>query len=340
MLACSCLVYHCSAPVVTSIAPTRCDTSGGQPLLVTGRHFNAVRTTAGTAGVSVWLSRGVLPAYPWAVVPVSRSVPGGGPGKGLLRCTLESDVRVQSDSALSCTLPAGTGVDWVIVVVNHDVVDTATGELSSYLFQQSTGSGTRIDYRPPSITAVASLPHTPRVAIGGFVVVVTGGSFGPSSSAVIAVTVGGLPCVLLANDDVELSCAAPPRNTALALDAALIVSVAVDGQSSNALPFVYDGPVVTAVSPAVTSALATDRPTLAITGYNFGQRSASSAAVEMLVVDVGDVNCSDVAWLSDALATCRLDGSLPVGDYPVTVSIPGVAFTTEFASESSLSGKQ
>ena len=94
------------------------------------------------------------------------------------------------------------------------------------------------------------------------------------------ITVSGQMCTLVpaSASRVSVTCLAPPRSNFSS--SAAPVRVVVDGQLSNVVTLVYDGPVVLAVSPTTYDAVpaphsAVPRPTVTVTGVNFGRPDAA-----------------------------------------------------------------
>ena len=325
------------APTIVHASPCHVSAIGGAVLTITGNDFNYDPPTA----VSVWLSRGVTPGYPWTTF-LRRGGSGIDAEHGLLSCSLRLKAGgngVQWNSTyLTCVLPAGLGTGWRVVVVNHDV-DDGSGDVSTTQWQQSTSADFVVDYLPPSIASVVvsgevdsvtGIANTrSRPCVGGFSVVITGANFGPIAPAV---TIGGLPCVVVAgsSSDGRVVCTAPQRATDADSDASIAVVVWQDGQSSEGVPFAYDGPSVMGVTPSEFPALDVGRTVFTVTGVNFGVPAAVGSD-EQHVVTVGPFNCTSVVWPSDSLLTCVVAGEVPVGAYPVVVTVPTVR---SFAADS------
>jgi hypothetical protein len=293
------------APVVLSLSLRVVGTRGGVPLTVVGSDF------ATPLPVTVWLlPAGAEPGVsaPWLVAGARQcpvvatglvvseknstvcgicsvsSVSNSGSGTG-------SDSGSSSDSSSSggagslsgrlilhnvtCSAPAGAGVNWAVAVVNHGT--PVEGALANASLSQWQVSGlvanATVDYLPPSLTTVsvvtaatwraaaaltddgadplpATAPARPR--IGGFLVLVRGSNLG-STPPVVLVTGRGcepLPEPGAASHE-HVVCVAP----AMSLGVPNEVNVVQAGQRSASVEFLFDPPEVRSVQPGVVDAV-------------------------------------------------------------------------------------
>ena len=278
------------APVVSTLSSVVVGTSGGVPLVISGRHFCA------PLPMSVWLVRPTGLETPWAsgMDPASwtyadsdattRSQPSG------LLCPGST----ANSTVVVCMVPEGAGAGWHVVVVNHDDL-TEEGQPSSpspsrHRWQASAPSPEHVvSFARPTVTAFGVTRHWgpgstaasvvatavegngSRPAVGGFTVVVVGSNFGPVTPNV---TICGTPCALMVPSSREptpppvrshahVVCIAPPK----VLGSPCNLSVAVEDAQSEPLHFEYDGPEITDVQPAEYDALGvTQRPPLVVRG--------------------------------------------------------------------------
>ena len=271
--------------------------------------------------MTVWLARaGTLPSPPWQS------------SSSLLQCTGV----VVNGSLVTCTIPAGTGTGWRVVVVNHAVSPSAEpvpADAPSAQWQCSTETAFTLSYNPPTIAGIASVGAA-RPAAGGFLLVITGANFGATPPLV---TVGSLACDNVtsppsASPHSVVTCAAPPRQ--LDDDAAAVV-VTQGGLQCAAAMVPYDSPVVYDARPATLVAVVTPtarRSDLTVIGTNFGVRYRPQVAGNHTVTlsppsssssSSSAVDCGAVQWVSDGVLVCTVIGDVAVGPYTVTVSING-----------------
>ncbi len=332
-----------AAPILSAVtmAPTTVGnvllsgTRGGGVLLVVGSNF-----AAPLLPITVWLVRGgAVPRPPWA----TSQTPSG--ASNLLRCPLanSSDTGYGSgngtgstsatSTSLSCVVPEGSGSDWQVVVVNHDVQMEVAGPTSSALsllrWCVSQPAALHLSYRAPTISAVQVSAATSgaggnngsaALAAGGFLLAIHGTDF---SSVEPTVMVGALPCTVLPGTfgHETLTCTAPPRQ----VDQSSAIVVTVGGQSSWGYPFAYASPVLLAVVPLELDAPAgSQRPGITVRGINFGVRYRGDVPSNHTIT-VGGFPCGALVWISDAAITCVLDASvgLMVGAHEVTVMVAG-----------------
>ncbi len=319
-------------PIVSSVAIVASDgredvlvagSRGGRQLVVTGTSFGAP-----SLPMSLWLVReGGSPMPPWG----SASGVSWAGGPTVLRCastTLDAHgepVAGNSSSpppptSLQCVWPAGSGIGWQLVVVNHDGADVA----SSTVWRVSAPSSVQLKYRPPQVLQTLAL-STP-VAVGGFLLSIRGMDFSVDASAVV-VTVGRLPCVVLENtvDHEGLTCRAPPRQ----VDTNSDVVVGVGLQYSVPHTFTYASPFIDRVFPPVLDAVSGSSPRVRLTlyGANFGSLYREDLASNH-TVHVGPYSCGALKWTSDSDVSCALEGTVVVGQYSVSIIVGGTPSTT------------
>jgi hypothetical protein len=107
-------------------------------------------------------------------------------------------------------------------------------------------------------------------ATGGFLLHVTGTDL----SAHPSVTVGGLPCPIVALvPHLQVSCTAPPMLVGVQPS----VVIVADGQAAEAGVLTYDAPEVMGIAPNIMHALPlTPRPRLYITGERLGSKTRNA----------------------------------------------------------------
>ena len=124
------------APEVAIVSPHRSSTRGGIIMTVSGFWFSDCSPLPS----SVWLSKnGAVPSPPWLS---SGGLEVNSPASplSLLRCENVTcgprpKAAAAAASQLTCTVPAGVGTNWTVVVVNHDV--QADGGVSLTDWQRS-----------------------------------------------------------------------------------------------------------------------------------------------------------------------------------------------------------
>jgi hypothetical protein len=313
-------------PVVLGVSHGCSPTSGGGAIVITGNDFNAMHMDAdryssissGSIGVSVWLSKNsaAMPSPPWSALGVATAT------SRLLSCRVDASMASPcfNASCISCVLPSAAGRQWSIVVVNHDTVDASVWQSSP---ASSSSSSFFIDYDSPVLIGITASDDTSWFASGGFTISVTGSNFGPFPPVV---TIGGRPCSVVpgSTSHTSLQCVAPARDYSQQGVEAVVVQL---DDSSNGLAVLYDSPLVTAVMPAVVSAVPlNDGEPLFISGLNFGSGKGDILAESPHVVTVGSVNCTNVQWVSDNCLTCApLLERLLVGSHVVTVSLRNIS---------------
>jgi hypothetical protein len=303
-------------PMVVAVEPAvvLSSTAGGGRLIVRGGFFSTPWP------VSVWLVR----KRGSGALPLGWNSGGPVPSRDSLECPLVPGTA--TSTSLVCSVPPGAGVGWGLVVVNHDSSDGTTmhpGAMeaaSTLRWRASTvAPNFSLAYAPPVLTSVRlESVGDGAPAVGGFSLLLAGANFGPLAPLV---TVGLLPCTVLpfTNSHEALACTAPPRQ----LDSDTSVTVTVDGQSSGALPVLYDPPRLTGVTPDDVLALApAGRPQITLRGVNFGARYRAGLPTPH-VIAVGPMPCVNVVWVDDRELSCAPEGEVVVGPVPVTVTVAG-----------------
>ena len=286
-------------PVVLSVNVTALSSAGGEAVLVIGSQF-------GESLVSVWFTR-----EPAAILESNPAVLMNG---NSLRC----DVLSSSSSLIQCVSPAGGGVSWSAVVVNHDV---SVGSLGFAGVLVSTDSSASVRYHAPVITSIGLNSTAWAVAggapaVGGFLVRLTGMNF--TAAPIVSVT--GVVCDVVEGNHTALVFVAPPRR----VDVDMVVIVEGFEQVSGGVLLVYDPPVVFRSVPNVFDAIAgTGRPSLLLVGVNFGLKLSGVAASH--VVSIGDVPCLFSDWRNDTAIGCVPAGDFVAGAYNVSVAVRGQA---------------
>ena len=330
------VTVHYDGPVVTTVTgDVLSPTAGGGELVVFGSAF------ASPLPVTVWLYRGsAQPLAPWNATIVRH------------QALLQAAVVVANATRLLCVVPPGSGLNWRVVVVNHDFdYDRGAGSrssvLSASLWQASQPAAARVSYRAPVIASVSVLPEAvlslpfdviagndsstssssalssagvPKPARGAFIVLVRGSDF--SHAQPPTVTIGTATCTVLPQwfGDSAVLCRAPPRRVGVAVTVVLVQ----DGQTSNSEPFAYDDPVTTAVSPLSFDAVelpGTPRSVLTLSGVNFGTPDGSGEPSGYHFGFIGTTPCASLSWLSDDTVLCTLTGVFVVGPYSVRVAL-------------------
>ena len=201
---------------------------------------------------------------------------------------------------------------WFVVVCSGDVCTLSCRHCLFGARQASQADDPVLfTYDPPTITSVGPFPGQVATPSGGFLLRVTGSSFGSSP----IVHVGDSRCAVnhtSVGQDV-IVCTAPPR---LALD----TSVAVQVGRRVTLPVpewavVYEPPVLRDVVPNVVDAVLGG--TVELHGNFFGSPAATLSAFR---VDFGGVDCQSPTVVSDTLVRCILPGGMVTQDVGVRVT--------------------
>jgi hypothetical protein len=230
-LSCTFSVPCASAVQITNVVPARAPTAGGTTITITGSGFSATDN-------SVMIGGRLCP------------------------------VTLQSPNVVECTLPALTGENRPIQVIDND-----TGQASPPF---------PFGALPPTITAItaASFPTA-----GGVPITIDGENFGALASE-HHVLIGGPNSARTCSDPqvdqafTRITCTLPPGE---GIDVPVDVEVA-GIETSAPDKVVYDLPVITDVTPSRVSPAGGVR--LTIQGNNFGLASA---------VTVGGGSCTDVS---------------------------------------------
>jgi hypothetical protein len=295
-------------------------TEGGGLVNITGVNFGH------PLPVSVWLVRSPSPATylgpPWESTLSSQ------PGTSVkLRCPVVPGS--VSATSVTCVVPEGSGTQWRVVVVNHDVADPdgaaspgqppASAAVSLLRWQVSAAPLLQLHYDPPTVSWVAS-EAGPAPAAGGFPLRVSGTGFSPFPPAQVLVGTLACPVTPGSHSHTGFTCVAPPRQ----LDLGSNVTVRVDGQRAAWARFRYDPPRLHRTAPAVLEATAGDASTprtpLTVYGENFGVRY-SPQAVGLHRVLLGGLPCGAVQWVGDGEVTCTPAATYLAGPSNVTVLV-------------------
>jgi len=296
----------------------------------------AVGAVAGSAATTMRISGanfGLSPSVTLTPAVGSRAALAGVTAITVLAAAMTS----VSHTALTFPVPAGLGSGLAIAVI-------AGG-------QTSTGPSFVFSYAPPAVISAVRQGRTtdactkrieavPRArdgtyvnrtsigqcypTVGGFVLTVTGVSFGPPN-ATLTLTLGGVPCTVISHTHNVTLC-----SVASGMGDRLAMAISVGGQSSIVSPstarFSYDDPVVTTVMPNVPNALGGER--LVIQGYNFGGVSTP------VVITLGGVPCTKAMWVNDSVVSC-VAAAMSVGpkDFSVLLANRTTPFVYSAAEE-------
>lgn len=326
--------FSYGAPVLTGISAASFPTAGGTPLTLTGSNFglnplvrvgtqsaplvqgasshsqivctlpagegtgNAVTVTV--AGVeSNTLSLDYDPPEILTISPASGTT-GGGTLITLTGRNFGSSGNV-TVGGQSVSFTAGTSYSHTEIVAATPAGQGAGKAVVVETLGRSSNA-VNFDYDAPQI---ANITFSSAPTAGGTILTLTGSNFGLSGS----VSVGGqnAPVTSGGYSHNVITCTLPPGQ---GIDLPVVVS---SGQrSSNTLPFSYDAPVITDISPA--SYPTSGGTTLTLTGINFGQVNR--------VVKVGGQQITQFSSASHTQIIC----TLPPGQgssVPVQVSVDG-----------------
>ncbi|MEI6076892.1 MAG: IPT/TIG domain-containing protein, partial [Verrucomicrobiota bacterium] len=237
-------------------------------------------TTTTNAATNVLASAGTLVNHPlWgpATMPAINSLfPATGPTVGGITNTLQginfgtsgtvtiggvqASVIAWSQTTIQCRLPAGQGM-------NQPVIVTVAGQSSAPVL---------FNYDSPF---VFNLYPSTGPTVGGITNTLQGINFGNSGT----VTVGGVQAAIVDWSQTTIRCRLPAGQ---GMNQPVIVNVG--GQSSTSVPFHYNPPVISSVSPA-TDPTAGDT-IITVAGINFGTTAVSNT------VTVNGVQAAIVAW--------------------------------------------
>jgi hypothetical protein len=289
-------VYHASPSTWNT-------TGGGGQLAIHGRDFGV------PLPVTVWLHRGVLPNDAALLGSV----------RGALVCPVNSSG--SSATLILCAMPAGYDSGWVVTVINHADESRVFSQA-----QVAANTSVRVGFAAPTVASVAVVRSsggdgagTPvdaagtAPAAGGFLIRLRGWNLSTRPEVLLSGDTCSLVGDVSASHD-SVVCRAPPRR----INADAVVVVRSGPLVSNAVRFSFDAPLVTAVEPAVITAMANARPVvLHVKGINFGVVLPLVESTHR--VAVGGLHCLAVSWLSDAALTCLFAEELRVGVHNVTV---------------------
>jgi len=244
--------YMSLAPLITGISPSSGYIAGGTTVTLTGVHFTGVTavTIGGTAATSIV---------------------------------------VNSDTSLTCVVPAGTA-GTASVIATNSYGSNSSNTLWTYL------------YPPPTITSVSPSSGT---TLGGTSVVITGTNF----TSVTAVKFGTLNASsYTVNSSTQITATAPA-------EAAGVIDITVTAQGGTSSVQVTDEftyvppiPIVTSVSPTAGGG----GLTVTITGQYFTNTAS---------VTFGGNPATSVVVNSDTSITCVIP-SHPIGQVSVNVNTP------------------
>jgi large repetitive protein len=167
---------------------------------------------------------------------------------------------------LYITSPAGFGAGRKIIV-------TASGQASN---------GVDFDYYPPAPTTI-SPANGP--TLGGVPITVTGSNFGANPT----ITIGGVATAILAGSTDGSLVFTLPVGKGANLD---VKVVGQDGRASYALPFSYNPPLISSVSP--TTAPSEGGAIITVNGSNFGPSPSITIggnAATVLTASHGQITC-------------------------------------------------
>jgi large repetitive protein len=275
--------FSYAAPVLTSISATSKPTAGGVPITLTGSNFGLSRTVT-IGGVSALVTG--TPTHNQLVVTLP---PGQGTGKLVTvnvagqvsnSLTLDYDAPVIS-SVTAASKPTAGSVPITLQGSNFGTSPSVTlqgtqlsviqSSHSSIVCNLPPGQGTRslvvtaglqtssafsFSYDPPLITSLIP-DHGPTA--GNIAITLQGSNFGLSRT----VTVGGVNASVTSGTHTQIV-ATLPAGDGLSRN----VLVNVDSAISNAVPFDYDPPSITSVSP--TTGSTSGGTVITLTGNNFG----------------------------------------------------------------------
>ena len=284
------MMVNYNEPVINSIEPSHGPTQGGTLVTLTGTDFGTAGTVTvgGNPGsIDLWTDTSVsflTPAGQGVTRPVvlstggqdsnpmafnydppviSSMVPLPFPTGGGASITLNGNNFGSSmpDTTVTAVI-SGVAQPLPVVSVDHGqiVCVSPTGEGTdntlSVTISGQTSNSLPFSFGPPVIDSM-DINHGPTE--GGTLVTLTGQNFG----LVPAVTLGGTNCPLNGNSHTQISFYTPQGQ-----GTGLPVIVAVAGQTSNAVPFSYDAPVINNIEPSIGPT--GGGTTVFLTGINFG----------------------------------------------------------------------
>ncbi len=284
------MMVNYNEPVISSIEPSHGPTQGGTLVTLTGTDFGTAGTVTvgGNPGsIDLWTDTSVsflTPAGQGVTRPVilstggqdsnpmafnydppviSSMVPLSFPTGGGASITLNGNNFGSSmpDTTVTAVI-SGVAQPLPVVSVDHGqlVCVSPTGEGTdntlSVTISGQTSNSLPFSFGPPVIDSM-DINHGPTE--GGTLVTLTGQNFGLAP----AVTLGGTNCPLNGNSHTQISFYTPQGQ-----GTSLPVIVAAAGQTSNAVPFSYDAPVINNIEPSIGPT--GGGTTVFLTGINFG----------------------------------------------------------------------
>ena len=150
-------------------------------------------------------------------------------------------------TAIRCTLPAGSGTQRLTLLVGGQ-------EANTFVYV----------YAPPTLN---SLTASSGSTLGGATLTLTGNNFGSTGASV---RVGGLPCPIGSQQNTRVLCTLPPG-----AGGTVDVELSLASQVLT-LPFTWDPPSITGISPAVSTRGAA---MITLSGANFGSGAATSVSL-------------------------------------------------------------
>ncbi len=256
---CSDVLTACQVPVFSSLSPNAGSTTGGYTTNITGNHFDSSNTLGTSVVTSVTLGGSVCP------------------------------VGARTTTSISCTVPAGIGMNNAVTIENTWTTYLGTQVLSV----TSPNASTHFNYNPPQLgsPSPSSMPTT------GGTLTLSGTNLGATGATV---TVAGAPCPLISQAHTEVRC-----TMAAGVGTNRAIVLTVGGQVSNTVNINYQAPSISGFAGSHATAGGTP---LTVNGANFGPSGAA------LTITVGGNPCP-VTGHNHVQATC----TLPPGQGTVNV---------------------
>eukprot|EP00743_Colponemidia_sp_Colp-15_P002224 GILK01002410.1.p1 GENE.GILK01002410.1~~GILK01002410.1.p1 ORF type:complete len:1406 (-),score=292.87 GILK01002410.1:174-4391(-) len=336
------MVYHLPPPpVITNLTPLAADTKGGTVLTLTGVNFDQDGTVyvggslcpvqtytdtevtcvlpsgqGGTFFVYITVkgqkSPSLLFGYASPVISTVRpakipynggtiTVSGSNLGSTDSTVTIEKTdcpILSHTHSEILCQAPPGQGHKLeLLLTVGDQHSNVVTVDYEPLPLYMSA-------HRPlPTVSNVRPVTGDTR---GDYKLTIMGSHLNYSAEG--SVSIGDMPCPIVAHDDERIVCTAP-EGQGQRLDVAL----SLDGQNVTVpLAFDYQPPVISFVAPDAIPAYGTLELTVA--GINFGRYGAS--------VTVGEKNC-EITRQVHTMITCTVTDRFEEGKQTVIVSVDG-----------------
>ncbi len=284
------LPFGYDAPAITAVTPSTGPTSGGVIITIDGANFGpagatvtvganacgAATTThtrvtctlpAGTGTKAVQVTTGGQTSnsssFTYAAPAVSAVTPSTGPTTGGTLLTISGSnfgasgaaisvggatcsLTQQTQTQLICASPPGAGATNAVLVT----VDGQSSNTSNFAY---------------AAPALSSLSPAGGPTSGNVPLTINGSNFGAAGATV---TVGAQACPPTQQSHTQVICTLPPGS-----GTGNAVRVTVAGQASGTLPFSYNAPALSSLSP--TTGPASGGIPLTIDGANFGAAGAS-----------------------------------------------------------------